>query len=411
MRETAKPALPYGYVIVAACFLIEGCGIGAYVAFSVFFKPLLTEFGWSRATISGATSLAYLMMGLAGILAGSLNDRFGPRVVMAVTGIVCGIGYFVLSQLNSAWQLYLLYGLVVGIGLSSADVIPLTVTARWFVRRRGIMTGIIKVGTGSGQLIMPLLAGAFIMSYGWRSAFACFGIVVVVILIGSGQLLRRNPGRGANALDGPGTSLHVQKGTPEEGLTLRQAARTPQFWLFCIIIFLVMNCLLTILMHVVPHASDIGLDPMKAAGVVATVGGVSMLGRLLTGFLIDRIGTRKSMAICFLLLIAAFLWLQVAREAWMLYLFAAIYGVAHGSFFTLISPTVARLFGISSHGVLLGIVLFSGNFGGAVGPVVAGYIFDITKSYHLVFLLLAAVCGVALLLTPFLKPVAQRPRN
>ena len=131
-------------------------------------------------------------------------------------------------------------------------------------------------------------------------------------------------------------------------------------------------------------------SPMKAAGVVSTIGGVSMLGRLLTGFLIDRIGTRKSMATCFVLLIAAFLWLQVAREAWMLYLFAAVYGVAHGSFFTLISPTVARLFGISSHGVLLGIVLFSGNFGGAVGPVVAGYIFDLTSSYHVVFLLLAA---------------------
>jgi OFA family oxalate/formate antiporter-like MFS transporter len=93
----------------------------------------------------------------------------------------------------------------------------------------------------------------------------------------------------------------------------------------------------------------------------------------------------------------------------MLYLFAAIYGLAHGSFFTMISPTVARLFGISSHGVILGIVLFSGNFGGAVGPVVAGYIFDLTRSYQLVFLLLAAVCGVALVLTPFLKPAVQKP--
>src|SRR5512135_3607094 len=114
-----KRGLPYGYAIFAACFLIEACGIGAYVAFSVFFKPLVAEFGWSRATISGATSLAYLMMGALGIMAGSLNDRFGPRIVMAVTGFVCAIGYLLLSQLNSAWQLYLFYGLVVGIGLSS----------------------------------------------------------------------------------------------------------------------------------------------------------------------------------------------------------------------------------------------------------------------------------------------------
>lgn len=407
MHETEKPGLPYGYAIVVACFLIEGCGIGAYVAFSVFFKPLVAEFGWSRATVSGATSLAYLMMGFLGILAGSLNDRFGPRIVMAVTGTICGIGYFMLFQLNSAWQLYLFYGLVVGVGLSSANVIPLTVTTRWFVRRRGMMTGIIKVGTGSGQLIMPLLAGILIMGYGWRYAFVCFGIVVLVILIGSGQMLRRDPGYKGNLLDGPGNPVQVGKGAPEDGLSLREAARTPQLWLFCIITFLVMNCLLTILMHVVPHAGDIGLDPMKAAGVVSTVGGVSMLGRLLTGFLIDRIGTRKSLTICFILLIAGFLWLEIAREAWMLYLFAAIYGVAHGSFMTLISPTVARLFGISSHGVLVGIVLASGNFGGAIGPVVAGYIFDLTHSYQLVFLLLAAVCAIALLLTPFLKPAVR----
>jgi MFS family permease len=406
--EAHKRGLSYGYAIVAACFLIEGCGIGAYVAFSVFFKPLVAEFGWSRAMISGATSLAYLMMGFLGIVAGSLNDRFGPRIVMAVTAIVCGIGYFLLSQLNSAWQLYVFYGLVVGIGLSSVDVIPLTVTARWFVRRRGMVTGLVKVGTGSGQLIMPLLAGSLIIGYGWRYAFVCFGIVVLVVLIGSGHLLRRDPGGKGNPLDGQHEPGQVETGAPGDGLSVREAARTPQLWVFCIIIFLVMNCLLTILMHVVPHASDLGLDPIKAAGVVSTVGGVSMLGRLLTGFLVDRIGTRKSMTICFVFLIAGFLWLQVAREAWMLYLFAAIYGVAHGSFFTLISPTVARLFGIGSHGVLLGIVLFSGNLGGAIGPVVAGYIFDLTRSYQLVFLLLTAVSGAALMLTPFLKPAVQK---
>ena len=131
--EARKTELPYGYAILAACFLIEGCGIGAYVAFSVFFKPLAADFGWSRTTISGATSLAYLMMGALGIVAGSLNDRFGPRIVMAITGVVCGVGYLLLSRLNSAWELYVFYGLMIGTGLSSADVIPLTVTARWFV--------------------------------------------------------------------------------------------------------------------------------------------------------------------------------------------------------------------------------------------------------------------------------------
>ena len=134
-----------------------------------------------------------------------------------------------------------------------------------------------------------------------------------------------------------------------------------------------------------------------------------MVGRLLTGLLVDRVGTRKSVTTCFVFLICSFLWLQVAREAWMLYVFAAIYGTGHGAFFTLISPTVARLFGIGSHGVLLGIVLFSGNLGGAIGPVVAGYMFDRVHSYQLVFLLMAGVCAFGLLLTPFLKPAVREP--
>ena len=159
MNEEKTSKFFYGYIILSACFLIQGIGVGTFVAFGVFFKPLLAEFGWSRATISGASSLAFLLMGFLGILVGNLNDKFGPRIIMAVTGVFYGSGHFLLSQLNSVWQLYLFFGLVVGIGLSSIDVIALTTTARWFVRRRGMMTGLVKVGTGAGQMIMCLSTG------------------------------------------------------------------------------------------------------------------------------------------------------------------------------------------------------------------------------------------------------------
>jgi MFS family permease len=408
MHDNQKSRFFYGYTIVAASFLIEACGIGAYVAFGVFFKPLLAEFGWSRATVSGATSLAYLMMGFLGVVAGSLNDRFGPRIVMAVSGLFCGCGYILLSRLDSMWQLYLFYGLVVGVGLSSVDVIALTVTARWFVRRRGMMTGIIKVGTGVGQLVLPLLASIWIINVGWRHAFAYLGIVVMLFLVGSGLMLRRDPSLKGHVPDGSNNQAPGQKSLVEGGLSLAQAARTPQLWVYCIMNFLVMNCLLIIVLHIVPHASDTGLDAIKAASVVSAIGASSMVGRLFTGALVDRIGTFKTMITCLVLLICSFLWLQVARDAWMLYLFAAIYGAGHGGFFTSISPTVARLFGMSSHGVILGVVLFSGNLGGSIGPVVAGYIFDVTRSYQLVFWLMTALCATALLLTPFLKPAVQR---
>ena len=112
MNEKKTSNFFYGYIIALACFLIQGVGVGSYIAFGVFFKPLLAEFGWSRATLSGASSLAFLLMGFLGILVGNLNDKFGPRIAMAVTGVFYGSGYFLLSQLNSVWQLYLFFGLV-----------------------------------------------------------------------------------------------------------------------------------------------------------------------------------------------------------------------------------------------------------------------------------------------------------
>jgi len=409
MNERDVSRFFYGHIVVLACFLIQGIGVGTFVAFGVLFKPLLREFGWSRATISGASSLAFFLMGFLGILVGKLNDKFGPRMIMAVTGIFFGAGHFLLSQLNAVWQLYLFYGLVVGIGLSAIDVIPLTTTARWFVRRRGVMTGLVKVGTGAGQLAVPLLMGILIIHYGWRWASISIGIMVLVFVVGSGQLLRRDPGQMGLLPDGMKRPALGQEDRAERGLSLREALYNGQFWMVCIINFLAVYCLLTVIVHIVPHATDLGIGPIRAAGVLSTIGGVSMVGRASIGFAIDRIGNKTSMILCFILLVVSFLWLQVARDMWMLYLFAAIYGVAHGGFFTVISPIVAELFGIFSHGVLFGIVVFSGTVGGAIGPVLAGHVFDSVGSYQVVFLILAGVGMAGLLLTLFLKPPASLP--
>jgi MFS family permease len=172
--------------------------------------------------------------------------------------------------------------------------------------------------------------------------------------------------------------------------------------------FLAGYCMLTIMVHIVAHATDIGIDQIKSAGVLSTIGGVSIVGRLSIGITIDRIGNTKSMIICFIVLIASFLWLLVAGKIWMLYVFAMLYGIAHGGIFTVLSPIVAELFGIGSHGVLFGIVAFSLTIGGAIGPVVAGHIFDIAQSYQPVFLILIGVGISGLTLTLFLQQTIRK---
>jgi MFS family permease len=402
----------YGYNIVAAGFAIQAVSIGALFAYGVFFREFQAEFGWSRTTIAGASSLAFFVMGAVGILAGRLNDRIGPKILITVTGASLGIGYLLLSYMQAPWQLYLLYGLVVGVGYSTHDVITLSTIARWFVKRRGMMSGIVKVGTGCGQLFVPLIATALIAAFGWRNACFIIGAAALVALVAVAQVMRRDPQSVGMLPDGGnGQPAATAIAAGEGGLSLREACRTRQFWTLCVAEFMVFFCLLTIVVHIVPHARDLGLPPAIAAGVLSTIGGVSMLGRFTMGTVNDGIGGKRSLIICFVILLCGLIWLQVSHAAWMLFLFAIVYGFAHGGLFTVMSPMVAELFGIGSHGLLFGIVLFSGTLGGALGPLMAGRLFDITASYRLVFLILTVLAVIGFILITTLRPPGKDARG
>ena len=164
-----------------------------------------------------------------------------------------------------------------------------------------------------------------------------------------------------------------------------------------------------IVVHIVPHALDMGLTSTTAAGVLSTIGGVSMIGRFSMGTLRDKIVSKQAAIISAILLQLGFIWLQVARNAWMLFLFAAINGFSHGALYTLISVIIADLFGTRSHGVLFRIVFFSGHVGGAIGPFMAGLAFDVTGSYRIIFLILALTIAFGLILILMLKPLNLKP--
>jgi len=393
---------PYANVIVGLCFSIQAIGIGTYISYGVFFNPLMAEFGWSRTVIAGASSAAFIMSGVFGILIGRLNDNFGPGKLMAVTAVFLGTGCSLMYTVTEIWQLYLFFGLFFGIGMSGIDVIALTTIARWFSHNRGMMTGISKVGTGAGQLCLPLLASILIINYGWRNAFLVIGLLASITLIIIAGLLKRDPDDNSS-----GNQKGEQKAVELEiYLTFRQSLHTVQFWIICLVNMSIVYCLMVVLVHIVPHAMDLGIQQQYAASVLSIIGAVSMAGRFITGMAIDSVKSKKMMFICFLILLLSLLWLQTADCLWKLYLFACMYGLAHGGFFTAISPIVAEFFGIGFHGSLFGIVVFFGTAGGALGPIVAGRIFDITGSYTLAFWMISGIIIVTFALLQLLKPVA-----
>lgn len=400
-----KNKIFYGHIIVAASVAIQLICVGTYFTYGIFFKHLLNEFGWSRAMISGASSVTMLFVGLMGIFSGRLNDRLGPRVIMAVSGIFLGGGYLLMSLLQAPWQLYLFYGVIIGTGMASHDIVTLSTVARWFVRRRGMMTGIVKVGTGAGQLIVPLIVAVLIASYGWRDSYVIIGVAALILFVLLAQLFRRDPQQMGLLPYGADRTKPAASDSAEPGLSLREVTRTRQFWTICLAYFSTIYCLLTIIIHIVPHATDIGISEASAAGVLSTIGGVSMAGRFVMGTASDRIGSKRAWIICFIILMASFIWLHVAGELWMFYVFAVVYGFGHGGCFVVLSPLAAGLFGTRAHGVIFGIIYFAGTLGGAVGPLLAGHIFDITQSYQIVFWILLILSAIGLISISTVKPI------
>ncbi len=395
--KNEKPKFFYGYIIAVTGFFIQLISFGVYNTFGIFFVQLSTEFGWTRATTAGARSLSPLIFGLGSIVAGRLNDRFNPRLVMTIFFLVLGSGYVLMSQVNTVWQFYLFYGIIIGVGTSGSDVPILSTLARWFVKKRGMMTGIMKVGAGLGMLSMPLVANWLISNHGWRVSYIIIGVTSLIFLIPAAQFLRRDPGQMGLLPDGA-TVKEASPASEDREISLRQAMHTRQFWLLSAVFLFFAFCVHTVLTHIYPHAVDLGISATVAANFLATIGGASIIGRLIMGRAGDRIGNKPAMIIDLIILAVALLWLQLANETWELYLFVALYGFAHGGLFTLISPMIAELFGLGSHGVIFGAINFLAAAGGAIGPVAVGYIFDVTGSYQLGFILLAAASILAVLL-------------
>ena len=403
MTKEGKPRVFYGYFIVGAGFTTLLLMLGTYTTFGIFLKPLSLELGLTRAMTSGAYSLVFLLYGILGIIAGRLTDKFGPRVVMIGCGILLGLGYLLMSQVSSIWQFYLFYGVIVGAGMGGTDTPVLSTVARWFARRRGMVTGITKAGAGVGMFVMPLLSGWLIFSYGWRSAYAIIGIMAMIGIVLAALFLKRDPAQVGQLPDGAEKVEDTGLNSEIRHFSLRQVIATREFWIFSMVWFIVSFTTMSILAHIAAHVTDLEISTTTAATVLSMVGGASILGRLGMGGISDRLGNKPTFFIAFALSIMAFTLILFAREAWMFYLFAILEGIAHGTFYTLISPLLAQLFGLGSLGAILGVVIFVGTIGGAIGPVLAGRIFDITGSYQLFFMLCLVLSIAAIVLMFFLR--------
>lgn len=397
-----KPRFFYGYIIVLVSFCIMLAVVGTFYSFGVFFEPILVEFGWTRGITSGAYSLCILLSSCVGLVAGKLSDRLGPRFILGAGGLFSGAGYLLMAQISTVWQVYLFFGLIEGIGIGCTIAPLLSTIPRWFVKKRGLMMGLFLSSCGLGTMIIPPVATQFILNYGWRFTFVVIGGIILVTVIVGAQFLKREPSQIGQLPYGEkeAESLDLQ----HKLFSFRQVIRISQFWMLAGIYASTMFCAGIIFLHIVPHMTSLGTPVTTAANVLAVIGGVGIAGRFLMGAVADRIGNKPPLLFGLVMMTACLLWLLIANELWMFYLFAVIFGFAYGNLIVLESPLGAELFGLGSLGMLVAGVEFVSSILMTPSPIVAGYIYDITSSYQLAFLLAILLSVMALLLALFLKP-------
>jgi MFS family permease len=401
----------YGYIVVAAGFAIWFFGFGAN-NFGVFFKPLVDEFGWSRADTALASSLNMIASAAITVGIGWLTDKLGPRLVVSVFGPFLGISFLIMSHITSLWQFYLNYALISAIGFSVLLIPIMATISRWFVKKRGLMMGIVQSGQIGGSLFAPLNAW-MIITYGWRTAYTILGIIVFLGLLISGLFLLRDPSNIGQMPDGNkelGATAKPNKKTSVPGFSLKQAIGTSQFWVIAFLFFTFGFCRDAFLVHIPPHVQDLGFSLIDAANILSCLTAFSMVGRIGMGYLSDVIGNKKSLTISEITTTVALIIGFFSHDLWGLYIFAAAFGFGWGAQAVNRFSVSAEAFGLASAGFLMGVLRVAESVAGAFGTFFAGFTFDMTGNYQPVFVAGIIVSLFSIIISPVLQQIENRKK-
>ena len=411
---TSIPSLPvprgrifYGWYIIAITMVGGFLAAGTSQLFmGVMLKPLTEDMGWTRTETSGAITLGTFAGGLIAPGAGWLTDRYGPRLLAPVCALIVVAMFFVLSNLSHLWQFYVAY--IVGRGLCSSiltGVVPLTLAANWFRRRRGRAMGLVSMALPLGGSILALVGQLIIESSGWRTVFAVFGIALLVLYVAPALLIiRRRPEDlgllpdGATLVEQDAMSANVSL-QPELSWTLKQAVRTPTLWLLIAGLWFGLLANGAIGFHLVAYYSDQGISATTAATALSVYGFTGALANGLWGFLVERISERALAVFAMMLSAASVAFLLSVDATPQALTFAFVFGLAARGESSLIMMMVAQYYGRASYGTINGFVTPFQMLGLGLGPLVASIGYDLSGSYNTAFLLFAGffvVSGVAL---------------
>ena len=414
-----KRGMFYGWWIVIAGGL--GMSITAGInfhGFGNFIIPLTNEFGWNRTTISGLFSLARMESGLLGPLEGWLVDRVGPRRLMIVGIPLMGIGYILMSRVNSLAAFFFVYIFAITLGNSLGMSTPMAASvANWFNRKRGLAFGIMWSGVGLGGLFVPAV-GWLIAAYNWRIASIVIGVFIIVMGIPIAALMRHRPesygympdGEELDTDDETGAVRRRQQPDLSQDFTAREALTTSSFWYLTLSIAARSLVSGGVGLHLVPYFVDLGASDVFAATLAGAVGVLSIPGRFGLSAVSDYLNRRYVMAVSLFLMTIAIVFMARATSVTQVLPFLVLYAAAQGGISVIPQSLIAEYFGRRAYATIQGFRGTIQMIGIIIGPLVSGYVFDTTGSYEWAFMGFGAASLVSLGLVLLMRP-PKRPHR
>ncbi|OWT64096.1 MFS transporter [Candidimonas nitroreducens] len=413
LPSAAQPQarLYYGWLVVAAGFAVTFVGFGCAYSFSAFIEALQHDFDATRGSVSLVFALAGFLYFGFGMISGPLADRWGARRLAVLGMLLTAAGLAAAGMAQSLTQVYLAYGLGVGLGVGCAYVPAMGTVQRWFVRRRGFASGLAVSGIGVGTLVMPPLVSLLIPLMGWRGAYLVLAAIAVVVGAGMSLLIEDSPQQrglqpdGDAAPESAASDAHFPQPAPAAhraatarpadatGATIRDALRSrPFIALYAAGLFSSFG-LFVPFVHLVPYAQDHGIAQPVAVLLMGAIGVGSTAGRFFLGGVADRLGRRPALlAMLMGMALALLIWLA-STSMWALLIFALLFGLFYGGYVALLPALVMDEFGGRNISGLIGILYTSVAFGNLIGPSAAGYAYDLTHSYA-VPILASAACNL-----------------
>ena len=417
----------YGWWIVAVCIIVLVFHAGAaFYAFGRFLPTLIEELGSSTTAISAAISIYMVVLGLTSPVVGKLTDKYGPKQVLLWGSVIAAVGLMLLSLTSALWHLYVLY-LVVGIGMSGAGTVPVSVAiSNWFTKRRGLALGITMAGISLGAIALAPLAHYLIEGIGWQSAYLALGVLTAVLIIPPVMLVMKTRpedkgllpyGARPAADDEPPEQAGVYNAsaiTPSVGRSwsVGKAMKTLPFWLVLVTFFLSGAGVAGVLQHEVRILQIMGVSMAGASFALGLTGGIGGMGKIGFGFIADKMSPKYTAIVCIALQLVGVVILMFTHTTAMVWVFVIFFGFAMGGNITVQPLLSGYLFGMASLGTIFGWVLLAGAVGSSLGPIIMGAIFDASGSYNLgliIFIVAYAVAVAALLLVRKPKPATGDP--